>query len=241
MRTDKYKILVSGFTVEVTKKNIRNIILKVYRPDGKIKVSSPKSISDDYLRRFLVSKTGWIKKKIHKIKAHPQKPDLKYIQGEIHQVQGKPYILDVIEEDKPPKVVRIHSGGILALHVRPSSDHSKREKILREWYRDLLKQRIPVLIEKWERDLGVSVNEWGVKKMKTRWGSCNTKARRIWLNLELAKKPEHLLDYVVLHEMVHLKERLHNHRFKSFLDAHMPDWRECEKQLNPGKNLKKKY
>lgn len=102
---------------------------------------------------------------------------------------------------------------------------------MREWYRELLKNQIPGLISNWERELGVTVREWGVKKMKTRWGTCNTKARRIWLNLELAKRPEGLLDYVVLHEMVHLKERLHNDRFRSFLDKHMPDWRNREGEL----------
>lgn len=231
MKPKKFQIQVSDITVEVTKKDIKNVYLRVYPPHGKVCLSSPRSVSPEYLRQFIHSKQKWIRKKIQKVKSQQRAPELQYGQGESHYIQGRQYLLNIIEVSKPPKVI-IRNDQYLDLYIRPGSDGVKKEKVLREWYRDLLKDQIPELIKKWERELGVSVREWGVKKMKTRWGTCNTGARRIWLNLELAKKPQHLLEYVVLHEIVHLKERLHNDRFRSFLTRHMPDWREREKELN---------
>lgn len=230
MNTTNSQIQVSGIIVEVEKKNIKNVYVRVYPPNGKVKVSSPASVSVEAIRQFVHSKEDWIRKKIEKVQSQTREPKLQYISGESHHVQGQRFMLHVIEEDKPPKVL-VRNGQYLDLYIRPGSDAAKREKVLREWYRDLLKSKIPGLIMKWERKLGVSVREWGVKKMKTRWGTCNTKAGRIWLNLELAKRPKHLLEYVVLHEMVHLKERLHNHRFRSFLNKHMPDWKDREHEL----------
>ncbi|HBQ61257.1 MAG TPA: metal-dependent hydrolase, partial [Balneolaceae bacterium] len=120
----------------------------------------------------------------------------------------------------------------LDLYIRPESDKAKREEVMREWYRNRLKDQIPELVAKWEGGLAVKIEDWGVKLMKTKWGSCNIEDRRIWLNLELAKKSKQCLDYVVLHEMVHLKERLHNDRFKALLDKHMPGWQSVREELN---------
>lgn len=231
MNLNKFQIQVSNITVEVEKKDIKNMYLRVYPPHGKVYLSSPRSVSPEYLRQFILSKEEWIRKKVRKVHSQKRTPELKYLQDESHYIQGRQYLLNIIEKKQPPKVI-LRDDAYLDLYIRPGSDLLKREKILREWYRDFLKDQIPGLIKKWENELGVSVREWGVKKMKTRWGTCNTRARRIWLNLELAKKPQPLLDYVVLHEIVHLKERLHNDRFRSFLDQHMPDWREREKQLD---------
>ena len=160
-----------------------------------------------------------------------REPEREFIQGESHWVQGKRYLLNIIEEEAKPRV-EIRNKKYLDLYVRPGSDKAKREEVVKEWYRDLLKDQIPALVEKWESKLGVSISEWGVKQMKTKWGSCNVEGQRIWLNLELAKKPKHCLDYVVLHEMVHLKERHHNERFKELLDQHMPSWRKRREELN---------
>jgi len=160
-----------------------------------------------------------------------REPEREFIQGESHWVQGKRYLLNVIEEEAKPRV-NIRNKKYLDLCVRPGSDKAKREEVVKEWYRDLLKDQIPALVEKWESKLGVSISAWGVKQMKTKWGSCNVEGRRIWLNLELAKKPGHCLDYVVLHEMAHLKERHHNERFKALLDKHMPGWQSVREELN---------
>lgn len=225
-----FQIKISEFIIEVEKKNIKNVYLRVCPPDGRIKLSSPKSVSVESLRQFVISKEDWIRKKIKKVRSQVRTPRLEYVTGESHYVQGRKYSLNLFEVNSTPAVL-LRDTGSLELYVRPGSDRSKREKVLREWYRELLKNQIPGFISNWERELGVTVREWGVKKMKTRWGTCNTKARRIWLNLELAKRPEGLSDYVVLHEMVHLKERLHNDRFRFFLDKHMPDWRDREQEL----------
>lgn len=160
-----------------------------------------------------------------------REPEREYIQGESHWVQGKRYLLNIIEEDAPPKV-KIRNKKYLDLYVRPGSDKAKREEVIKEWYRNRLKGQIPALIEKWEAKLDVSVLSWGVKQMKTKWGSCNVEDRRIWLNLELGKKPKHCLDYVFLHEMIHLKERHHTDRFKALLDQYMPSWKKRKEELN---------
>lgn len=230
MRKARDQIKVAEFTVEVERKNIKNIYLRVCPPDGMVRLSSPKNVSTESLQQFVISKEDWIRKKIKKVQSQVRTPKLEYVNGERHYVQGRKYILHLFEVDRTPGVL-LRDNGFMELYVRPGSNREKREKVLREWYREMLKDKIPQLIARWEPELDVAVKEWGVKKMKTRWGTCNTKARRIWLNLELAKRSEDLLDYVVLHEMVHLRERLHNHRFRSFLDKHMPDWRSREEEL----------
>ena len=222
---------VSDISVDVIRKDIKNIHLAVYPPTGRVRLSSPYSMKDESLRLFIISKLGWIKKHIRNMNSQIREPEREYIQGESHWVQGQRYLLNIIEEDAPPKV-KIRNKKYLDLYVRPGSDKAKREEVIKEWYRDRLKDQIPALIEKWEADLDVSVSNWGVKQMKTKWGSCNVEDRRIWLNLELGKKPEHCLDYVVLHEMIHLKERHHTDRFKALLDRYMPSWKKRKEELN---------
>lgn len=231
MSTEKFQIQVSDIDVDVIKKDIKNIHLAVYPPSGRVRLSSPRSMKTESLRLFLISKLGWIKKHIRKMNSQVRVPDREYIQGESHWVQGQRYLLNIIEEQAPPKV-KIRNKKYLDLYVRPGSDKVKREEVIREWYRGILKEQIPALIEKWEKELGVTVQDWGVKQMKTKWGSCNINAKRIWLNLELAKKPKPLLDYVVLHEIAHLKERLHNDRYKGILTKHMPSWKSRQDELN---------
>jgi predicted metal-dependent hydrolase len=231
MSTEKFQIQVSDISVDVIKKDIKNIHLAVYPPSGRVRLSSPRSVKTESLRLFVISKLGWIKKHIRKMNAQVRVPDREYIQGESHWVQGQRFLLNIIEEEAPPKV-KIRNKKYLDLSVRPGSDKSKREEVIKEWYRGMLKEQIPALIEKWENELGVTVQDWGVKQMKTKWGSCNINAKRIWLNLELAKKPKPLLDYVILHEIAHLKERLHNDRYKGILTKHMPSWKSRQDELN---------
>jgi|SRR6056297_1695542 len=231
MSTKQYDMTVSDIQVDVIKKDIKNIHLAVYPPTGRVRLSAPDSVSRESLRLFVVNKLGWIRKHIRNMKSQVREPDREYVQGESHWVDGNRYLLNIIEEDSKPSV-HIRNKQYLDLKVRPGADKSKREEVLKEWYRDRLKEKIPPLIEKWEKQLGVDVNDWGVRQMKTKWGSCNVDDRRIWLNLELAKKSPDLLDYVVLHEMAHLIERNHNDRYKAVLDKHMPSWRNRRERLN---------
>ena len=231
MSTEQYEMTVSDISVDVIKKDIKNIHLAVYPPTGRVRLSSPQSMRSESLRLFVISKLGWIRKHIRNMNSQIREPEREYIQGESHWVQGQRYLMNIIEEEKPPKV-KIRNKKYLDLYVRPGSDKVKREEVIKEWYRELLKKQIPSLIKKWEEELEVEIADWGVKQMKTKWGSCNVDDRRIWLNLELAKKPKHSLDYVVLHEMVHLKERHHNDRFKELLDHYMPSWRQRREELN---------
>jgi len=231
MNTEQFHIDVSGIRVDVIKKDIRNIHLAVYPPTGRVRLSSPLSMKTESLRLFVISKLGWIKRHIRNMHSQIREPEREYIQGESHRVQGHRYLMNIVEEDAAPKIV-LRNKTRMDLHVRPGSSKAKREEVVKEWYRDLLKEQIPGLIEKWEQKLDVAIDEWGVRQMKTKWGSCNIEDRRIWLNLELAKKPKHCLDYVVLHEMLHLKERHHNDHFKALLDQHLPGWRNVREELN---------
>ena len=164
------------------------------------------------------------------MQAQPREIPREYVNRETHYFRGKPYRLKVIEKEEKPRVVYTHRE--ISLQVRPGSDQGKREEVLQEWYRQEMKQQVQQLIVKWEDEMQVEVAEFGVKQMKTRWGTCNIAARRIWLNLELIKKPPHCLEYVVVHEMTHFFERYHNDRFKSILDRYYPTWREVQKELN---------
>lgn len=231
MNTEQYHIEVSGIDVDVIKKDIKNIHLAVYPPTGRVRLSSPLEMKRESLRLFVISKLGWIKKHIRNMNSQIREPEREYIQGESHWVEGQRYLLNIIEKEAAPKVA-IRNKKYIDLYVRPGSDKAKKEEVMREWYRDRMKAQIPDLISKWEDRLDVEIKDWGVKLMKTKWGSCSIDNRRIWLNLELAKKPKHCLDYVVLHEMVHLKERHHNDRFKALLDKYMPGWQSVREELN---------
>lgn len=182
----KRQVEVEGISVQVTRKNIKNLNLRVYPADKVVKVSVPRRAPENAVIDFLEAKMPWIKKHLTKPVRSPQKKELQFTQGGEHQVWGETHILTVIEKNQTPKVY-IDNSGFLVMRVRPGTSRSKRESILKEWYRERLKTEIPKLIEKWEPIMGVKVNEFGVKKMKTRWGTCNIRAGRIWLNLELAK------------------------------------------------------
>jgi predicted metal-dependent hydrolase len=230
LKTKTTYIDISGIPVKLVKKRIRNLNLRVCRRTGEVRVSAPWHTGLHSIRTFVMSKRDWIDKHVQRSKERAPKILYKYVQGECHFIMGCEYRLQVIERDKPPSA-EIAGGHILKLFVRPGSDEKKRESVLREWYREILKKQIPALIGKWEKELNVTVKDWGVKQMKTRWGTCNIRDSRIWLNLELAKTPPGCLDYVVLHEMVHLLERYHNKRFYTIVGKYMPDWKEREQIL----------
>ena len=160
-----------------------------------------------------------------------RQPVRQFVSGESHHCQGQSYLLNIIYHDTRPKV-EIRDRTYIDLYVKPGSNQLQREKVMIDWHRSQLKKQIPGLIEKWEHIVGVELNDWCVKKMKTRWGTCNRKAKRIWINLELAKKPLHCLEFIIVHELTHLIERYHNDHFRALMDGFMPQWRQYKEELN---------
>ena len=222
---------VGDLLIDVVKKDIKNLHLGVYPPDGRVRIASPLKVDDETIRLFAISKLKWIKKNQAKFQAQPRQSPREYVSGESHYYQGDRYLLNVIYHSSAPKVV-VRNKTYLDLYVRHGSIQEQREQVLINWYRQQLKSKIPQLIAKWEQVIGVSINDWGVKKMKTRWGTCNIQAKRIWLNLELIKKPQHCLEYVIVHELVHLLERNHGDRFKAYMSRFMPNWNSYKQELN---------
>lgn len=218
-------------TVDVVRKGIKNLHLGVYPPHGRVRVAVPQALDDEAVRLAIVTRLGWIKRQQAKFQDQVRQSQREAVSGETHYYLGQRYRLRLHEGPWPSRVA-LRGKTILDLHVRPGTTPEDREQIIHRWYRERLKVLIPPLLEKWEKKLGVQVAAWGIKKMKTRWGTCNTDARRVWFNLELAKKHERCLEYLVVHELVHLLERHHNDRFKALLDKHQPHWRSIRDELN---------
>lgn len=225
------RISIGDLQIAVTKKKIKNLYLSVYPPDGRVRVAAPLTMKDEAIREIVVAKLPWIRKQQSKLARQEWRQEKEYVSGESHYFMGRRYWLNVVTT-KQKQRVELGKNNQLTLYVRPGSTKEQRKKMVTEWYRSELKKQIPALIAKWEKELGVRVNSWGVKLMKTRWGSCNPKAGRIWVNLELAKKSPRCLEYIVLHEMLHLLEKYHNKRFYTYLGQFMPDWKESRAELN---------
>ena len=225
------EMLVGNLQVSVLKKAVKNLHLNVLPPNGKVRVSVPPSMNDDAVRVFIASKIPWIKRQIEKFKNQARENKREFKNGESHYFQGKRYLLHVVETDVQTKVM-IRNKKYLDVHVQKGADIAQKGKIITEWYRDELKRQVPALIAKWEKIIGVKALDWRVKQMKTKWGTCNSQAKRIWINLELAKKPLHCLEYIIVHELVHLRERSHNERFVALMDKFMPQWRGHKEELN---------
>ncbi|NMV42060.1 M48 family metallopeptidase [Ralstonia insidiosa] len=224
-------IKVSGLSVDVVRKDIKNLHLGVYPPHGRVRVAVPFSVSDDAVRLAVIGKLGWIRRQQEKFDAQPRQSRREMVSGESHYFQGRRYRLRVVVHDGSASVV-LRNRSSMELRVRSGMDAEQRLNILERWYREQLRAMVPALLEKWQPLLGVDVAHWGIKKMKTKWGSCNVDARRIWLNLELAKKPVQCLEYVVVHELIHLTERHHNDRFTALMDQNLPHWRAYREELN---------
>jgi predicted metal-dependent hydrolase len=227
----KKQIVVETIVVDVVRKDIKNLHLRVRPPIGNVDVVAPYRVTDHTIRSFLMSKLDWIKKHQLKFEGRQNHLELEFICGENHLYQGRYYLLNVIYCDSRPKV-EIRDNAYIDLYVKLGANQLQRQKIMTEWYRSELKKQLSSLIEKWKYFIGVEVDSWGIKKMKTKWGSCNQRDRRIWLNLELAKKPLHCLEFIIVHELTHLLERGHNDRFKALMDRFMPEWRYYKKELN---------
>ncbi|MDO8539956.1 MAG: SprT family zinc-dependent metalloprotease [Opitutaceae bacterium] len=231
MNTEHRQIVVGGVQVQIVRKAIKNLHLGVYPPQGRVRVAVPLAVTDEAVHLAVVGKLGWIKRQQARFKDQPRQSEREMVSGESHYFLGRRYRLRVIPHDGMARV-RLRNKSTLEIQVRPETSVRQRDLVLQQWYRKQLKGRLPALLEKWQRLLGVRVADWGIKKMKTRWGTCNVEARRIWLNLELAKKPVQCLEYILVHELTHLIERHHNDRFVSLMNKHLPQWRLRRQELN---------
>lgn len=215
----------------VLHKSVKNLHLSILPPKGSIRVTAPLGMSDDAIRMLLVTRLHWIRKQQQKFAGQERQTPRKYISGESHYLFGGRYRLEVKEEDASPRV-ELKGKSSIILYVRKGSAVSKRDVVMQKWYRDKLSEYIDGKIEKWEEKIGVRVDEVRIKRMKTRWGTCIQRAKRVWLNSELAKKPRSCIEYVLVHEMLHLIEKKHNERFVKLLDTHYSKWRTEKKELN---------
>lgn len=221
---------LSDITLDVVRKGIKNVHLSVYPPAGRVRISAPLRMKLDTIRLFAISRLGWIRQQQHKILSQEREAPREYLERESHYVWGKRYLLTISESDGSPSIEVKHSR--LLLRVRPGTDEDKREALVEKWYRAQLREAIPPLLARWQSLLGVRVERFFVQRMKTKWGSCNHKAGTIRLNTELAKKPPECLEYIVLHELVHLLEPTHNARFVAIMDRFMPQWQFHRQALN---------
>jgi predicted metal-dependent hydrolase len=224
------QITLGELKINVTYKDIKNIHLSVYPPYGKVRISAPLRMDLDTIRLYTISKLGWIRKQQNTLKEQARETARDYISRESHYYLGKRYLLTISEIAAKPQVILKHS--IIEMQIRPDTSTEKREALLNDWYRQKLKEIIPPIVQKWEKTLNVNIDDFGIKKMKTKWGSCNPIAERIWLNLELAKKPLSCIEYVVVHELVHLIERKHGERFIALMDEFLPMWKSYKEELN---------
>jgi len=223
-------IELSEIRCDVIHKNIKNLHLRVPEPCGKVRISAPLWMDLETIRLFIISKLGWIRKQQTKLRNQKRTTPLEYLTHESHYYLGQSYLLQVIEHNAAPKVILKHDS--IELYVRKDASKEYRKKVLQNWYRQQLRELLPQYIEKLEKMVKVKVAELRIKTMKTRWGTCNPKAKRIWLNTELAKKPIESLEYVLVHEIVHLLERKHNKRFAAYMDEFLPQWRLRREELN---------
>lgn len=234
-------IQLGELVIDVELKDIKNIHLSVYPPNGKVRIAAPERMDLDTIRVFAISKLKWIRKQQEAFRKQERETPREYLTRESHYFLGERYLLKVIEQDTSPKIVLKRKE--IQMYVRPETTQEKKQELLDEWYRSELKRIVPPMIESWEKTIGVSASEFGIKKMKTKWGTCNHDARRIWLNLELAKKPVECIEYIVVHELLHLIEPSHNQRFLALLDNFMPKWKFHREELNrlPFSHLDWKY
>jgi predicted metal-dependent hydrolase len=231
MRTQTIKTIdIGNIAINVVQKNIKNVHLSVYPPLGNVRISAPLRMNLDTIRVFAISKLDWIRHQQQKLRSQVREPQREYLDRESHYLWGKCYLLKLIEVNAPHQLELQHDK--IVLRVRPGLDLAKKRVIVDDFYRCQLETAIPPLIDKWERLMGVNVTSFSVRKMKTKWGSCTPALQTIRFNLELAKKPPECLEYVIVHELVHMLEPSHNKRFVAFMDAFMPKWRFYQTELN---------
>lgn len=224
------QITIGDLSVDVVFKDIKNVHLSVHPPTGRVRIAAPERMKLDTIRVYAISKIDWIRRAQAKLQSQQRETQRDYIERESHYLWGSRYLLHVEEVDAPPSVTVLHNEIVLS--VRPHSDREKREAIMAARYREEVRKTVEPLIPTWEKALGVQVNQLFIQRMKTRWGSCNHQKGNIRLNTELAKKPRICLEYILVHEMVHLLEPSHNARFTTLMDQSMPQWRHYRDELN---------
>ena len=223
-------IQLGKLSILVTRKDIKNVHLSVHPPDGRVTLVAPIATRLDVARAYAISRLGWIRQQQAKLKSQARETPRKFIERESHYLWGRRRLLSVAYRDAKPSVSIDHKR--ITLTVRPGSDSGKRAEVIHDWHKSLLHEVVPALIEKWQRKLKVKVTGYFLQRMKTKWGSCNHRAGNIRLNTELAKKPKDLLEYVIVHEMVHLLEPTHSQRFIALMTKHYPAWRDARAELN---------
>lgn len=231
MSTEPRRLTIAGQSVEIVRKDIKNLHLGVYPPHGRVRVAAPLAVSDEAVRLAVIGKLGWIKRQKARFHAQPRQSRREMVRGESHYFLGQRYRLRVVVRDGAAGVA-LRGKTSMDLLVRLETNTEHRERILDKWYRTQLRAMVRPLLERWQASLGVNVADWRIKRMKTMWGSCSVDAQRIWLNLELAKKPPQCLEYIVVHELVHLIERHHGDRFTAIMDRVYPQWRARRAELN---------
>ncbi len=224
------RITLGEISVDVVLKNIKNVHLSVYPPTGRVRISAPAGMSLDTIRVFAISKLGWIKKQQAKLRQQERETPRVFIDRESHYLWGKRYLLTICEHDAAPVIELKHRK--MHLWVRPGTDEGKRRALVDRWYREQIKKAVPPLLAHWQPVLGVKVETFFVRRMRTLWGSCNFRAHTIRLNTELAKKAPECLEYIVVHELMHLLEPTHNAHFVELMNRHLPHWQSLRDELN---------
>jgi predicted metal-dependent hydrolase len=230
MNTDRNTFELDDIHLEVIRKKIKNVHLSVHPPNGRVTVSAPLSMDLETIRLFTISKLGWIRKQRTRFQNQKREAPREYLNRESHYYLGQRYLLKVIKQESMPKVLLKHD--YIEIYTRLGSKAKKMEEVLHNWYRQQLHDLLLPYIGQWEEKMNLKVNEICIRKMKTKWGTCNKEAKRIWLNTELAKKSSELIEYVLVHEMVHLLERNHNERFIAYMDKYLPNWKHLRDELN---------
>jgi predicted metal-dependent hydrolase len=224
------RIQIGELEIQVTRKAIKNVHLSVHPPDGRVTLVAPSATRLDVARAYAISKLGWIRQQQEKLRAQARETQRKFIERESHHIWGRRYLMTIKHADAKPLVRLDHKR--ITLTVRPGADAKKRAEVIHEWHKSLLHEVVPTIIKKWQPKLKVHVVSYFLQRMKTKWGSCNHRAGHIRLNTELVKKPKDLLEYVIVHEMVHLLAPTHSERFVAILQEHYPSWREARAELN---------
>lgn len=230
MSTASAYLTVRGIDVDVVYKDIKNLHIGVYPPVGRVRVAAPERLDDDQVRLAVIQRLPWIKRQREELQATERQSLREMVTGESHYVWGNRLRLKVVERPGRPHIEI--DGNRLLLYARPEDTAEQRRALLDQWYRDQLRQALPELISTWEERLELSVPKWSIRRMKTKWGSCNRESRHIWFNTELAKKHPNCLEYILVHEMAHYLERSHGERFTKLMDGFLPDWRSRRDQLN---------
>lgn len=227
-------MIVSGIEVELVQKEIKNLHLAVYPPDGRVRLAAPVEVNEKTLELYVISKIPWIRKQQRKFANQNRQSPRKYVDRESHYFLGKRYLLRVHETGHSYRSakVEVKTKTYLDMYVKPSYITEQKAELLKEWYRSELKKVLSELLPKWEKILGVQANEVKVQTMRTKWGSCNTEKGNLLFNIELAKKPYDCIEYVVVHELAHLLERTHNDNFIAYLDKYLPNWKHLKEELN---------